>query len=370
MEMNSIEEIKIKRDSFDYETFKDDLVDFVKSLNYDESKSSLDDNYRLDFKKEVLEYLNNYFIDLKNNFVFDFNDHTKFHNKSLAEAKEEYPFKSNHIDKLFEKGLRAIAFRIPLNLNKEIEETELRKSLDESYENIHDSLYTADLDCSKCDCFIDYTIDFKNLKVTYVNFVEELKPCSIKMEKDFTIELDIPSKKIVFTNYFRGLLDDERYDNFDLNNYKGMLEHTRAYEKDNIGYISVGNSAPQIYLNKEKNKIIAGRYSFLEDYGYYQRENKLEDFYENFDVTKEEVELVFKTLKGFEYKNYISTDLWAVTFMDYDQFVGYLNKKGISEQDYEEDFFIVDINSTKIKVKTNNIEYKKDKKIAFEIKAI
>ncbi len=56
--------------------------------------------------------------------------------------------------------------------------------------------------------------------------------------------------------------------------------------------------------------------------------------------------------------------------MDYDQFVGYLNKKGISEQDYEEDFFIVDINSTKIKVKTNNIEYKKDKKMAFEIKAI
>ena len=28
-----------------------------------------------------------------------------------------------------------------------------------------------------------------------------------------------------------------------------MLEHTRAYEKDNIGYVSVGNSAPQIYID-------------------------------------------------------------------------------------------------------------------------
>ena len=57
--------------------------------------------------------------------------------------------------------------------------------------------------------------------------------------------------------------------------------------------------------------------------------------------------------------------------MDYDQFIDYLNKKGIKEEDYKENFFIVDINSTKIKVETNNIEYKnKDKNMYFSIKMI
>ena len=57
--------------------------------------------------------------------------------------------------------------------------------------------------------------------------------------------------------------------------------------------------------------------------------------------------------------------------MDYDQFIDYLNKKGIKEEDYKEDFFIVDINSTKIKVETNNIEYKnKDENFYFSIKTI
>ena len=57
--------------------------------------------------------------------------------------------------------------------------------------------------------------------------------------------------------------------------------------------------------------------------------------------------------------------------MDYGQFIDYLNKKVIKEEDYKEDFFIVDINSTKIKVETNNIEYKnKDKNMYFSIKMI
>ena len=57
--------------------------------------------------------------------------------------------------------------------------------------------------------------------------------------------------------------------------------------------------------------------------------------------------------------------------MDYDQFIDYLNKKGIKEEDYKEDFFIVDIDSTKIKVETNNIEYKnKDENLYFSIKTI
>ena len=57
--------------------------------------------------------------------------------------------------------------------------------------------------------------------------------------------------------------------------------------------------------------------------------------------------------------------------MDYGQIIDYLNKKVIKEEDYKEDFFIVDINSTKIKVETNNIEYKnKDKNMYFSIKMI
>ena len=101
------------------------------------------------------------------------------------------------------------------------------------------------------------------------------------------------------------------------------------------------------------------------------KDRQLLTFQKKLKNTKEELENALNKLNGFKEKGYISTDLWATTFMDYDQFIDYLNKKGIKEEDYKEDFFIVDINSTKIKVETNNIEYKnKDKNMYFSIKMI
>ncbi len=358
---------KITIDTFNLEDFKKDIQLYLKSINFDKDKFILDENreYRIQTKENFTSFLIDYFKDIKENIVFDFKNHMDFDKMSIKEC-EEKGFRKNIIDYYFNNSLRSLGFHLNLSNEEKLNET-----LDEHYEDVDDSFIVNCTNCSKCDCFLNYAFDLKTLSIKTVPYINEVKNCEIEKEIDFSIELEIPSKKIVFTNYFRGILNKDRYSNFSINNYKGLVEHTRAYEKDNIGYIQVGNRSPHIYINKDKNEIIAGNYYFLEEYNEYKKDGEEESFFENYDVTKEKLESALNKLKGFKEKGYISTDLWATTFMDYDQFIDYLNKKGIKEEDYKENFFIVDINSTKIKVETNNIEYKnKDKNMYFSIKTI
>ena len=54
--------------------------------------------------------------------------------------------------------------------------------------------------------------------------------------------------------------------------------------------------------------------------------------------------------------------------MDYEQFISLLEKKGLTEETYDEDFFVIDIASNEIEVLTNNILYKDDENLLFSIK--
>ncbi len=166
------------------------------------------------------------------------------------------------------------------------------------------------------------------------------------------------------------MLDESRYENFSLSNYKGMVEHAQAYENDNIGYVFLTNS-PHIFIDEKKQNIIVGDYYFLEEYEGYKQDNQLEDFFDNYDITQDVLNEKIKKLDKFKEVGSVCTDLWAVTFMDYDQFIDLLNKKGLKEKDYDQDFFVVDINGTSIEVETNTIEVKngdEDHKFSIKVK--
>lgn len=337
-------ELELEKNKYDIDKFTDDILEFTSKLDFNtENKELKKENYT-----KTHNFLLEYFKDFSNEITFDLKDHFDFDGQTLEESKDRFS------QYFFESSLRRIVYMINWdNITKE----ELKNDLTSERE-----LYSMSnsQNCSKCDCYISYAFDFQDLKIKALDGYEELQPCSIKKELDYKLELEIPSKKIVFTNYFRGILDDDKYKDFSLNSYKGMVEHAKAYEKDNIGYVFVGNGSPSIFIDENKKNIIAGNFYVLEEYEGYKEDNELEDFFENYDISKEEIEKLEKELNGFEEQGYVCTDLWAVTFMDYDQFLSTLRKKGIKEEDYNQDFFIVDIDGTKIEIETTYIENNDD----------
>lgn len=346
MEMNNIQ-----INDYNFDNFVEELFEKIGNLNFEVKEKS----QKIENKEFIYNSLLEYFDEHKDRITFSLKDHFNFDNKSLDESGRI----GEHI---YEASLKRIAYMFNYEKGKD----EFKKMFEEN-----DSVFIENsTNCDKCDCYVNYYFDLKDLVIkTPEDSWNKLEPCSIKKEIDYKLELDIPSKKIVFTNYFRGILEEDKYNKFSINNYKGMVEHAKAYENDNIGYVFVGNSSPNIYINKDKKNIIAGNYYVLEEYQGYKQNNEIKDFFDNYDITPKEIENIEKKLSNFEEKGHISTDLWAITFMDYNQFIELLNKKGIKEKNYEEDFFIVDIDGTKIEIETNMIENKlNDENHKFSIK--
>lgn len=337
--MNGLE-LELEHNKYDMDKFIDDIMEFTSKLEFkSENKELKKENYTKTHNF-LIEYFNNFASEIK----FDLKDHFHFDGQTLEESKDRF---SKYF---FESTLRRVAYMIDWNI---LSKEELKNDLTSEREM---SFMSESQNCSKCDCYITYAFDFQDLKIKALDGYKKLESCTIKKELDYKLQLDIPSQKIVFTNYFRGILDDDKYKDHSLNSYKGMVEHAKAYEKDNIGYVFVGNTSPSIFINKEKDNIVAGNFYVLEEYDGYKKDNELEDFFDNYDISKEEIQNLEKQLNGFKEKGKVCTDLWAITFMDYDQFISKLKAKGIKEEDYDQDVFIVDINGTKIDIETTNIE--------------
>lgn len=365
MELENTLDNKLTIENYNYETFLDDLCNYIEKSNFDIEKIKDDYDKRFEMKKDLNSFLLDYFKDIKKDVKFDLKGHSTFDKMTIENAYENTKYFPSYIDRFFENGLQKIAYHFDFEKFRDLEK--LKTFITKELNDMDGSFFQADFNCEKCNCYIPYVFNLQDLTIKATNYV---KPCEIERELEYKLNLEIPSKKIVFTNYFRDLLDESRYENFSLSNYKGMVEHAQAYENDNIGYVFLTNS-PHIFIDEKKQNIIVGDYYFLEEYEGYKQDNQLEDFFDNYDITQDVLNEKIKKLDKFKEVGSVCTDLWAVTFMDYDQFIDLLNKKGLKEKDYDQDFFVVDINGTSIEVETNTIEVKngdEDHKFSIKVK--
>lgn len=296
--------LNINIENYSLDQCVDDLANFLETLNL---KTTIREE-EIDNKTKIKQYLLDYFYEIKKDIVFDLKEHFNVDGKTLEEIsnQENHNLSYRTVSYMFETSIRRIGFMYDFkNFDKE-DFKNIFNDKDEMF------LISDARNCSKCDCYISYAFDMKELKLKAIDNFEKLEPCSIKKEIEYKLNLEIPSKKIVFTNYFRGLLDESRYENFSLSTYKSMIEHAKAYENDNIGYVFLTNS-PNIFIDEKKQNIIVGDYYVLEEYEGYKQDNQLEDFFNNYDITQDVLNEKIKKLDKFKEVGKVCTDLWAVT---------------------------------------------------------
>lgn len=135
-------------------------------------------------------------------------------------------------------------------------------------------------------------------------YTNNTSPCSESGGiKDYTVEIDVPSGRLVFANDFRHFVpeaDKDRYVNYNSEIKKTVLD----YAESNMLYAFVGNSCPRVYVNTE-GTITVGHPLYDDD------DNPVSDFGEDCGS--------------------ICTDLWWFSATDYD----YLKKRG-KEREIEE----------------------------------
>lgn len=115
--------------------------------------------------------------------------------------------------------------------------------------------------CETCGETFAVYLDLISLKFITYDYVLEndnIKKCEF-IKDNFSFRLKTPSKKLVFTNYFRGILDDDKYNPGIFITYSaGQEEETLNYAKDNIGFIHVGDANPTIYTRGDSTQLLAG----------------------------------------------------------------------------------------------------------------
>jgi hypothetical protein len=117
--------------------------------------------------------------------------------------------------------------------------------------------------------------------------------------KDYAVEIDVPSGKLVFANDFRAFVpeaDKDRYVNYSSEIKKTVID----YAESNMLHAFVGNSCPGVYV---KNDII-----IVGNPGYDDEDNPV------FDLGRE--------------CGSICTDLWWFSATDYE----YLKKRGVEQE--------------------------------------
>lgn len=320
---------------YNYINFKEDLFSFIQNDLYSfhqidifdllNNKPSEEMNekreHNLKLENKLFSFLNHYFLNHFSEIKFNLDGHQHFSKKVCLES-----ILNIHTSDLFNE-----IPNILLNKNK------IDEILTFDFKRINYEHFS----CEKCGSYVYYIFDFNNLEMKLNNSPRN-KPCSIDKKEEYKFNLKVPSKKLVFANYFSEILDEDKYDKISINCYKGIVDHANAYASDNIGYMFVGNTCPSVFLKSDKTEIKVG--NFDEDY-----KNEIEDFSEI---------------------NSVCTDLWAVCFMDYNQFLNLLKENGLKEDNYDDDFFIVNISSEEIEVLSNNVLFKESKDLFFSIKCI
>ena len=194
--------------------------------------------------------------------------------------------------------------------------------------------------CPYCDLQFFARLDYVENKIKFVNqYTNEplaKNECSIKKDNmigivTYDVNLQVPSKKLVFMNSPHSFAPFQRKDYFQCGpgSIKGAIKDSRAYEEMNIGFFNVGGTNPNIF-QKNNEIIIAAIY----DRSSWFNEEELDN---------SEYENMIKN--GYKNVGKIDTGPWCYAVMDHDLFI-HKNEGEVIDFDYE----IVDIEGTSITI--------------------
>lgn len=176
------------------------------------------------------------------------------------------------------------------------------------------------MQCKYCSETVYLALDYKTNTIKFNN--DTIKNCPSKKSKEIDeidIELEVPSKKLVFLNSPFRFLRLEREDQYETTDSSvlGRVKTTEMYAKVNVGFFEVGNTNPRIFKNKEEI-VIASIHPSMKKYK--------------------------KMTKHHDEVGQIDTELWWYTVLDYELFKRLLKNKNLNIKDIKHT--VVDINNT------------------------
>ncbi len=180
----------------------------------------------------------------------------------------------------------------------------LQKGLEENFENFIETgklskpiEFAFFANCQYCDEIVQFSFDGSNLNT--------LSDCKYRGGiKEVTVELNVPSGKMVFANDLREYFQVQG--SFNINSQIGLMQTMKAYEKIGMIHGFVGNTCPHIYQRSQKTLSIS--------------DTPIEDFWDpakNKYVSKTKAQIKNETPKG-KVVGGICTDLWWYCIVDYE----------------------------------------------------
>lgn len=147
-------------------------------------------------------------------------------------------------------------------------------------------------DCVYCSEYLTWVMDGDNFTVT--------TECAYPEGVVYSVDLSVPSGKIVFSDSLRQFFedpDDMTKDYIDYNSAVGRKTYSLLMAQQGVAYGAVLNTSPSVYLNTEDNSLIVA----------------------NLEINEEDDSEVLPD--KWKYLGYIITDLWAYSITDYSRFV-------------------------------------------------
>lgn len=162
--------------------------------------------------------------------------------------------------------------------------------------------------CPYCAAYIKFSFDGHNLTI----IGECANPGGFK---DVSVELNIPSGKMVFANDLRRWF--KIHGSYNINLDVGIVRTIQAYEKVGMAHGFVGNTCPRIYKENETSISISAS----------PLENKWDEDSKKY-IDRDDEEVKKETPSGEDVGG-ICTDLWWYSVVDYNDFrVRFLNTGG------------------------------------------
>lgn len=191
--------------------------------------------------------------------------------------------------------------------------------------------FYSELQCPFCDANIAVQYDSETLAFQIVEHRKKADSCPVAEfgpNKVYKFSISVPSKKLVFMNDIRALIDVKRRDkyNISINSLLGLKRDCEMNVEHNIAKFQVGNTCPTIYQHFDE--VIIDPYNV------------------GFPIDEETGDVI--VLTSYEDKGSICTDLWAVYMTDYEQFLKYCKKNNADPKDFNP--VIVEIEAYKVNV--------------------
>lgn len=181
----------------------------------------------------------------------------------------------------------------------------------------------------------------------WADAIMDSEPCIFRDGvKPIEVEIDVPSGKLVFVNFFKNYKEhdpkDEWSDEFSLNHARGRLNLSKHFAKQNIGYGQMGNMSVGIYQNKKnKGSIIIGKTDNPAEC------ETLEKGEKGYDEWKAKCDEFNEKLGGFKVKGYVSCEVWRWMCCD----ASIIGEENWKPKDYSDEPVILTVPKGRYKIR-------------------